>query len=185
MTKTNIAKSFKSVRNWFYSSLAFCTALVLLLLGVVGMVIPWLPAIKESLLRFIEEDRLVITLIGFTLLVLGSLLITYLLARSKRRYYTIRSGNNSIAVHEYVLHEYLHSYLKQLFPENDIPFRLVIKRQKLLITADLPHMPAPEQSSLIGRINEDIGELLAKKIGYTRPFYLSVSFSMEEPASHE
>lgn len=162
--------------NLFYSLISFVIALFFMLIGVVGVMIPWSLDVRTLLTRFIFEDSLAISLFGFAFFVIGAAMLINFLLSTKRRYYKISSQNSSATVDEAVIQEYLNTYWKQLFPKNDIPCHLTLKKNRIHISVDLPFLPIQEQKPLLERIRKDLIGIFAQVLGYSDEFFLTASF---------
>lgn len=167
------------MNNLFYSLISFIIALFFILLGIIGVMVPWSPGVRTDLVQFILDDSLAISLFGFTSIVVGLAIAINILLNTRRQYYHIRSDSNAIAVDETVIQQYLNTYWKQLFPNNDIPNRLTLKNNKIHITVDFPHLPLSQQQVLLERIKNDLSQTFANMLGYHSEFYLSASFQAE------
>lgn len=159
-----------------YSLIRFVIALFFILIGIVGILIPWSLHVRTLLTKFIFEDALAISLFGFTFFVIGLALATHVMLSTKRRYYEIKSPGISAVVNEAVIQDYLKTYWKQLFPTSDIPCHITFKDNKIHIVADLPYLPIQEQRPLTERIRTDLAAIFTKTLGYNDDLFLSVSF---------
>ena len=169
----------------FYSFISFVVALFFMLIGIVGLMIPWSINVRTLLTQFIFEDSLAISLFGFVFFLIGVAVAVNILFNASRRYYKINSKNVSTTVDEAVIQEYLNTYWKQIFPDNDIPCLLTIKENKIHIAVDLPYLPIQEQKPLLERIRKDLVGIFAKILGYSDEFYLSASFQSQPKAQKE
>lgn len=166
--------------NLFYSLISFVIALFFMLIGIVGVLIPWSINVRTLLTQFIFEDSLAISLFGFSFLVIGAAIAINLFLNKSNRYYKISSKNATTTVDEAVILEYLNTYWKRLLPENDIPCHLTIKDNKIHIAVDFPYIPLPEQKTLLERIRKDLAGIFAKILGYNDEFFLHASFQSEK-----
>lgn len=162
--------------NLIYSFISFIIALFFILIGGIAVLIPWSAKIRTDLIQFILEDALAISLFGFAFMVIGLASAASILLNAKRKYYHIKSGDQAVFVDEALIQQYLSLYWKQLFPLNDIPCRLSLKKNKVYISADLPPMPQSEQRPLLERIRKDLTQLFEKKLGYHEQISFSISF---------
>lgn len=164
------------MNNLFYSLISFIIAIFFILLGIVNIMIPWSDEVRYSLVKFILEDSLAISLFGFAFVVVGVAIAINILLNTRRKYYQLKMGTKAIKVDEAVISQYLAHYWKQLFPSTDTPCRLSIRKNKIHIVADLPFLPMLEQRQLLERIKQDLEALFEKQLGYKDEFYLSASF---------
>lgn len=159
-----------------HSLISLIVALFLLLIGVVGILIPWSVGVRHALAQFIFEDSLAISLFGFTFFVVGLAIAINILLSSRKRYYRISSKNSSTTVEEGVIEEYVTSYWQKLFPEHEIPYQLSLKNNKIHITVDFPYLPIQEQRPLLEKIRKDLLQIFVRVLGYQDEFFLSASF---------
>lgn len=164
------------MKNFFYSLISLIIALFFIMIGIIGIMIPWSDVTRSSLIQFLNEDALAISLFGFAFIVIGSAIVVNILLSTRRRYYLIRANDTSIAVDESIIEQYLAAYWGQLFPGKDIPCRLSLKDNKIHIAVDLPYMPISEQKKLLEKIKEDLRNTFADYLGYRDEFNVSVSF---------
>jgi hypothetical protein len=165
----------------FFSSLTRSfVSLFFLLVGIICIMIPWSSTIRTELIQFILEDSLIIFLFGFSFLLIALAFIANLIFSARKKYYSVEGGNNSVEVDEELIKQYLQTYWKDLFPKYQVPCRLILKKNKLQIYADLPYLPETEQKNLIERIKKDLTDIFVRILGYKCEFLLSVSFQSEK-----
>ncbi len=161
---------------FLYSLIRFIAALFLVVIGTVGILIPWSENIRSTLTHFILEDSIAIFLFGFIMLVTGLFSMVNILINMRRTHYVINSGSTRITVDESVIQQYLISYLKQLFPKVNVHGHAKLKSNRIQIFIEFPYHPTLEQEALVERVKKDLSSLFASKLGYTGDFRLSVSF---------
>ncbi len=152
------------------------TALFFILLGLVGIIIPWSPSIRTNFVQFILNESLLLSLFGLISIFIGLAIAASLLINAKRKYYYIRSGEHAISVDEAVIQQYLDVYWKELFPGSDIASRLVLKNNKIHISVDLPTLPIGRQQLILEKIKQDLRSKFADLLGYHNEFFLTSSF---------
>jgi hypothetical protein len=165
-----------SVNNFAYSILSFVVALFFILIGIVGILIPWSINVRTLLTKFIFEDAIAISLFGFTFFVIGLAIVIHILFNAQKKHYKISSLKGPTTVDEAVIQEYLETYWKQLFPKNDIPCQLALKDNKIHVAVDLPYLPIQEQRPLLEKIRKDLMDMFTKVLGYRDEFFLSATF---------
>lgn len=162
--------------HFILSLISLVVALFFMLIGIVGILIPWSVGIRHALTQFIFEDSLAISLFGFTFFVIGLAIAINILLNTRKHYYRINSKNASTTVEEAVIEEYLASYWHKLFPQHEIPCQLALKDNKIHITVDFPYLPIQEQRPLLERVRKDLMAIFTKVLGYQDEFFLSASF---------
>jgi hypothetical protein len=167
------------MRHFFYSLISFIVALFFILLGIVGILLPWAPGVKSSIVNFIQEDGLFIFLFGLGLTIIGAAIATYIILSTRKRYYEIRSGDNLTTIDESLFQDYLNTYWKQLFPKFEIPNRVILKKNLIHVSADLPYIPDSQQKVLIERIEKDLNDIFNRILGRRHEYVISISFQPE------
>lgn len=162
--------------NFFYSFVCFVVSLFFLLLGVICLILPWSAAVRTDLIQFILENTTAIALFGLGLVIIGSLIAINFILGFKKRYYYIEAGKKSVAVDETLIQQYLHTYMKQLFPQCEVPTRLILKKNKIKVIADLPETPLVEQNAIIQRIQQDLEDIFKRILGYSHELIFAISF---------
>lgn len=164
----------------FYSLISLVIAIFFVLIGIICVMIPWSPSVRTDLIQFILENSIAIFLFGFGFIIIGFSIVINIIQSSRRSYYYVRTGNNSVMVDETLIQDYLNSYWNHLFPQHDVPSRLTLKKNKIHVFADLPFIPVPQQKALMDRIKRDVNDILTKTLGYQNEFMLSISFQAEK-----
>lgn len=162
--------------KFLYSLINFIVAIFFILFGIIGLILPWSATVRTELIEFILANTLAIAIFGFGFVVVGCTIVINLMQNLKRRHYYIHSENHSVAINEALIQQYLNSYMKELFPQHDIPTRLSIKNNKIKISADLPYTPPTQQELFIHRMKGDLEEIFKRILGYSNEFILSISF---------
>lgn len=162
--------------NIFYIISSFIVAVLFILTGIVCMSMPWLPEVHTAILRFLIEHTLLISLIGLLMVIIGIAALSYMIINSSKRTFYVKKGTYSVGVDRKVLEGYLEQYLHDLFPAEEIPHQLIIRRRRILISTDFPYKPKNEQEPLAEKIYDDLVQLLEEKFGCKKDLYLSISF---------
>jgi len=165
-----------NINHLLFSLFSLISAIFFLLLGIFAVMVPWVPALKVSIIRFLQENSIVISLFGFAFLIVGTAIVINIILGTKRRYYHVKSGQNAVSVDENLIKGYLETYFHDLFPGQEIPSHLVIKQNKIHVMADLPTIPMEEQKDILEKIEKDLGEVFTTVLGYRNEFYLNISF---------
>lgn len=160
----------------FYSLISIIITLFFVLMGSLAIIIPWSEAIRTRLIQFIQEDSLAISLFGFAILVTGLSWLANIILNSRRKTYRLKSDSGLIDIEESVIQDYVNAYCKKLFPDHEIPCRLVIKDNKIHLSIDFPNVPENDQKDLLNRIKIDLKSTFARILGYRDQFYLTATF---------
>lgn len=166
--------------HFFYSLIVFIIALFFIMIGLLGMMVQASHNIRSEVVSFILEDTLFLSLFGMASILIGIALVFYLTTGLKKRYVKIKSSNNNaFYLDESLFQDYMKNYWKQLFPSQDIPNHVILKKNKVLITADLPYVPDSQQKALLTRIDRDLKDLFTRFLGYRQEYVVSISFQTE------
>lgn len=162
--------------KFLYSLISFAIAIFFIMLGALSVMVPWSATIRTDLIQFLLENSIAIALFGFGFIIIGFTMVIILILSFKKHHYHIRSGTHSVAVDEALIQQYLQSYWKQNYPDEEIPTRLTLKKNRIHIFADLPYAPPPEQKACIQQIQQDLRDIFSRILGYTNEFVLSITF---------
>lgn len=162
--------------NFFYSLISFVIALFFITLGIIGVLLPWSATLRTDMIEFILANSIAIALFGFGFIIVGGTMLLNIILSAKKKYYTSRVGSNFVAVDEVVIAQYLRSYWEQLFPHNEVPTQIALKKNIIRITADLPYKPPEEQKMFVENVKQDLRNIFTQVLGYPHEFLLSLSF---------
>ena len=160
-----------------YSSLTFVMGLFFVVIGIVGLLALWFQHIRTSLVVFMLENAVMISIFSLGLLAIGMAVLIHVFQSTKHHYYKIECGRHLASVDEGLIHDYLNSYWNELFPKFGVPTKVTLKNNKISINADLPYYPIEGQKTLLGKVDKDISKILAKIFGYNREFSLQIRFN--------
>jgi len=159
-----------------YSFFSTLIAIFFILLGIICIMIPWLPPIRTHIILFFLENTLALSLFGMVFLIIGVAIVANILISARHRYYRIRSGSHAVVVDEAVIQQYLDKYWSELFPDCEVPNKVMLKNNRIHVFANFPYLPLSEQKSVLKRIEEDLTDAFDRMLGYQKEFYLSASF---------
>lgn len=162
--------------HFLNSLIKFSVGLIFILMGIMALLVPWSPQVRTSLVDWILQSSLEMWLFGIAFLLIGLYLVIFSLWHSKTRYYNIQIDNPSIQISETVVQDYLSTYWKSLFPLNEIPCSVEMRKRKIAILADLPFIPLDDRPDLIQQIQNDLSEIFREHLGYEQGLDIKVSF---------
>ena len=163
-----------------YSLCSGIFGLFFILIGLVGLILPWCAAMQRTFTRFIMEEGVVLSLFGSAFLLIGAAMLLYVILHARRRTYYIRGDALAIAVDEALFQRYLSLYGKELFPDKEIPWRLELRRGAVYIAVELPFLPLEAQKPFLEKLKTDLQALFADKIGYCGELRLYATFLPQE-----
>lgn len=164
------------LNNLFYAVLSSVFAIFFCVLGGISILIPWVTQVRTDVVQAILEGSLAIFVFGFVFLFIGITILVNIILSCRKRFYHLRSGKKAVTIDESFFDQYLEEYWKGIFPHCEVSYKLIIKKNKLHIVADLPYMPLDQQKLLLERIRHDLRDLFTQIFGYRGEFFLSASF---------
>jgi hypothetical protein len=154
-------------------------ALFFILCGLMVLVLPWSNRAFEMAVEAIHAYRWLFTFFGIGLLLVGIALIGQIYLGNQRKYLSIKTGDNPVDASDAVIQDALKSYWENLFPEQDIPCKVDIKKNRIFLSVDLPYYPKEKQSDFLKKVERDLSILLKEMFAYTKSLHLKISFDRE------
>lgn len=155
-------------------------ALFFLLLGIIGIILPWSPVVRTEVVDFLLSNTVILMLFGFSFFVIGIGALFQVLHGMKRSYTTFKEGHTRVDVSEEVIQDYLLTYFHDLFPYTEVPCQILFNKKKIQIIADLPFVAHAKQKELLKKIESDLSDLFRDILGYRHDLYVSISFAGSE-----
>lgn len=168
------------MNNFFYYLASFIVAIFLLLLGVICFFLPQSSESLKTILQFMVQNSWLLYCLSLLFITMGIVVLISIKLGLKKQHYHIKAGNRITLIDEKIFEQYLDTYWKELFPKYQIPSKATIKKNKLYVSADLPHIPLEEQKPLIQQIESDLNEILIKYLGYHHEYIVSINFEPEK-----
>ncbi len=113
--------------------------------------------------------------LGVSLVTTGSLLLVGLYLLNKKSYIKYKMDSNKTLIEESIVEEYIQTYFQELFPKFDTQLEVVIHGPKNLeVIANFPNMEEKDHDRLLHRVQNELGVLLARKLGYDKDFILTL-----------
>jgi hypothetical protein len=170
--------------NFIYSLITFLIAIFFVLLGFIGVLIPWSGAVRAEVISLVTEHSIAISLFGFTFIAIGIAVAFQILLATRLSYYQFTVGNDKVEVSEEVILKYLNGYWHSLFEGQEIPCNVSLKNNKIHVTADIPFVALPQQEDLLEKIQKELSELFFDFLGYRQEFHLEIGFHPEKKHKH-
>lgn len=163
----------------FYSLITVVIAFFFMLVGLVSLSLFFSTQMRTDFIQFVLEDHVLLPIFGLTLLAVGIGVLINSFFALRRKTYRISSGNYVTSLDENLFKQYLETYWKQKFPQKEVPCKVCLKRNKILVSADLPFTPVAEQKTLLSHIESDLSQILSQYLGYHRKYVINISFKPE------
>jgi len=105
----------------------------------------------------------------------GALTLAFFI-HERKTYYTVRSGENPVIVHDAVIQHYVEDYWKKRFPQHPIPQTSILSNSTISIKASFPYVPKDRQQLFLKMSEKDLSNIFKEMLGYQATFFLSASF---------
>ncbi|MCB1110940.1 MAG: hypothetical protein KDK64_08155 [Chlamydiia bacterium] len=151
-----------------FSGVHFFMISLLLGMGVLFLVLPYAPLFRMQLIAFIENPAGMCQWIGGIVLGIGMILFAAAFLLSRKQYVRIEMNGTSFDVDEKVIRRCTLSYFRERFPEFE-PLSDVVVKGKSTIEV-FTSLPAPQEEEFFEEVEEELSALLARRLGYQKPF---------------
>lgn len=162
--------------HFFYSFISLVIAIFFILLGIICVILPWSSGMQSLAISLLVDNGVLIFLFGLSFLAIGFATALHILLSTRRQYYHLKVCDQPVSVDAMLIQNYLHTYLKELFPDIDVPNRVEIKKNNIHVTLDLPFVEPENQEIVLERIKSELKEIFSSLLGYHQQFYLYASF---------
>lgn len=163
--------------HYLFSFLNLILALFFILFGSITLLLPWSETIRNNVVTFISENAWPWNLFGLGFILVGVAIGAYTILTKRKRYFSIKVGDNMTSISDKVIDDYLRTYFLKQFPSQEVPYRFTLGNNSFHLTADLPFVPLDDQQDLLRKIEDDMQQLLREFIGYHKQLKFSFSFA--------
>ena len=129
----------------------------------------------EGLIRWAEGllEPKTLAIIGVLFLSYGVILFVLLLLGYRKSFLRVSLKGPKVLIDRSIIQEYVSNYFKTLLPNETPPLEIIFHpKQKLEILTKLPE--STDKEVLLKRIENELGVLLARKLGYKEEFILTL-----------
>lgn len=158
------------------SAFHFIMASLLLMAGILSLGIGKVPHMKLMFWKFLESNPSLFSVLGTSLIAVGSLLFVILFTIYKRVFYQVKMNSQDIQVNPRLIEAYVKGCIQEVFPERPSYCEVVVRKdQTLEILTKLASCSIEEHEKALSLLEKKIGDLLKQKVGYEKEFFLTVS----------
>lgn len=162
--------------NLLFSAVHLFVVLFILAVGIFFLLLPSSLAFRLALEQLLVNDTPMLAKIGAGITVFGITLLVFFYIFNRKNYLTLKMSGSKTLIDEAIIRDYLSQYWKEVFPHQDIYSEVVFHfPQKLEIIAQLPKMEEQEKGQLLSRVQNELSVLLARKLGYEKEFFLTLT----------
>lgn len=159
----------------FYWMFSVIIGAFFLLIGAVGLALPWSEIMRTEMITFLLEDSIIIPSFGLGCLIIGLSILIYTFFSTRQRYIDIRTGELAVTLNENVIRHYVDAYWKDVFPCYTISSSIKIKKRGIYINAHLPALSQKEQVAFTDQVQNDLGDIFGRLLGYPHEVFLTAT----------
>ena len=164
------------MNHFFRHLIHLVQALLFLVLGAIGLVLPWSASLQETAIQFIQNRPITVFFVGLGFLAISAALLVSWRESTRHRYFYVRRGQRMVALDEKLIDHYLRTYWYERFPKLDIESQATLYNQQLQILVHFPPLSKEQQQQTLTQVQNELDELLTYYLGYHEPFRLSATF---------
>ena len=113
--------------------------------------------------------------VGVAVTFVGVMLLIGFYMMYRRRYYKIRMNCSKVLVDQSIVKEYVSDYWSKLFPGEKLFLDVAFgANQHLEVITQVPRLEKDQRELVFKRVENELGVILARKIGYEKEFVLTV-----------
>jgi hypothetical protein len=155
-----------------FSAVHFFVVVGVLAVGGFFLGMAYFPPLRLAVLHLFSTNSQLFFLMGWSALFLGLLLLIGFYAMHRHTYYRVAMSSR---VELPLIRELIDRHWKMLFSEEGKVREVILyPNQKIEVIAELPNVPLSAQEDVLGKIEKELGTLLANHLGYEREFLLTV-----------
>ena len=160
--------------SYFLSSLLHLFVLILVVaLGGAFMAFEYAPGLRQMCYHILQEDSSLMFQIGVAIEGLALLLLLFFWIEYRRRFFTIEMRGCQAKIDEALIEAYVQEYWKESLKENAKVKVVLHSNQRVEVIANRVPFTMDDEKTL-SRVQNELGVLLARRLGYEREFLLTV-----------
>lgn len=157
--------------NLLFSAVQFIFVVVVLSLGAFLIGLANAPLLRSAIATMFLEKSALFTFLGVMLLIIGLLLLLGFYSMQRGRYLSVEMKDRKTQIEIRLVKEYVEKYWKNTFPDQDVHTEVLIyPNQKIELSLQIPNLSFEEQQAVLEKVEKELGDLFAKKLGYNREF---------------
>lgn len=163
--------------NVLFSAVHLTVVLFVLSMGGLLLAMPYTPKMRYALADLLSNGSVVFFYAGWLVLSIGTLLLVGFYFLNRKRYFQVKMQCSKAFIDEEIIREYVSDYWKGLFKEQHSQVEVVVHpKQRLEIISQIPRtLNNDDREEVLGRIQNELGVLLARRLGYEDEFILTLS----------
>lgn len=159
----------------FYWMMSVLIGTLFLLIGALGVALPWSDILRTEMITFLLEDSIILPSFGAGCLLIGLSILIYTFFSTRQSYVDIRTGELAVTLNENVVQHYVDAYWKDVFPTYPITSSIEIKKKAIYINANLPSLTPKEKNAFLEQVQKDLGDIFGRILGYPHEVFLTAT----------
>ncbi len=158
-------------RNLLFSAVHFFVIFLIFGVGALIFALPYADTFRMHVINGLLEPGENFLYVGGGVIAFGLILFILLFALNRRRYFQMEMKGSVIEVEEKVIRDCVSTYFHGVFPEQETVREVVIKGKSMIEL--FVSLPKQEEEEFFEQVEEELGGILARKLGYEAPFSLT------------
>lgn len=161
--------------NLLFSAAQFVFCVLVILLGGFFIGLEHAPMLRYSLADFFSKSEAPFSYIGYFILSVGFILLISFYFMHRGHYYQLKMGRREAYIDPAVVQGYIQEYWSKIFPEHHLDVVVSITRSQVIeMTVEFPPISQERQQAVLEKAENDLEQILLKRLGYQKEFLLSV-----------
>lgn len=158
--------------NLLFSAVHFFVIFIIFGVGALFIALPHADHFRIQLVNVLIHPSNSCFVVGGTFIGFGALLFILLYLMNRRRYFQLEMKGAKIEVDEKVIRDSVSTYFKALFPGQNLVNDIAINGKSMIeLIVSLPH---EKEEDFLEKIEEELGGILARRLGYQNQLSLTV-----------
>lgn len=158
-------------RNLLFSAAHFFVIFLVFGVGALILALPYANHFRMVLINGLLNPGKSFLFLGGGIISFGLILFVLLFALNRRRYFQMEMKGSIIEVEEKVIRDCVSTYFKEVFPEQETVREVVIQGKSMIEL--FINLPTQKDEEFFDQVEEELGGILARKLGYQGPFSLT------------
>lgn len=158
-------------RNLLFSAAHFFVIFFIFGVGALVLALPYADAVRIHVINSLLNPGDRFLYVGGGIIAFGLILFICLFALNRRRYLQMECKGATVQVEERVIRDCVSTYFSEVFPGQETVTEVVIQGKSLIEL--FVNLPTPQEETFFEQVEEELGGILARKLGYQAPFALT------------
>ena len=157
--------------NLLFSAVHFFVIFLIFGVGTLFFALPYADYFRIQLINLLIYPSDLCFILGGILLGFGTLLFILLFVMNRHCYFQLEMKGTKIEIEEKVIRDSVSTYFKALFPGQNPVNDIAIKGKSMIEL--IVSLPQEKEEDFFDQVEEELGGILARRLGYQNPFSLT------------